>query len=140
MPINEKMYFIDHNGVKRLLTKETLTELLTRFDGVDSANVIRKKVFDDRPIISDDEFRIPAQPTTKSSLDGSNVDFMKFDESLLDEPIKRQYSLAEYVDRITESYGFVEDQKKIADDIRMDKDNLTPPQKRDLLARMGLTK
>lgn len=56
------MYFIDHNGVKRLLTKETLTDLLTRFDGVDSDSVIRKKVFDDRPIIINDEFRIPTQP------------------------------------------------------------------------------
>ena len=62
LPINERMYFIDHNGVKRLLTRETLTDLLTRFDGVDSSNVIRKKVFDGRPIISNSEFRVPAKP------------------------------------------------------------------------------
>lgn len=139
LPINEKMYFIDHNGVKRLLTKETLTDLLTRFDGVDSANVIRKKTFNGRLIISNDEFRIPAQPTTKSSLDGSNVDFIKFDESLMYEPPKR-YTVAQYKERIDDARAFENDLKDVMEEIKNDNVNINAIQRRDLLSYIGLTK
>lgn len=124
-------------GIVPLKIRSRLVEVLSEYGYSETTDYEIPKMFDAQIVErKDDEFRIPAQPITiNKAFDG-----IKFDESLMDEPIKRQYSLAEYIERISESYGFIEDQKKIADDIRADENNLTIPQKRDLLAKMGLTK
>lgn len=63
LSVNNKMFFLDHNGIKRLLTKQTLLDLLKQFDGEAPIQPTIKKVFDAPKIErKDDEFRIPAQP------------------------------------------------------------------------------
>jgi hypothetical protein len=77
---------------------------------------------------------------TPKVFDAPKPQYLTHDEFIVSPQPIRKYSLAEYNDRIEDAYGFIEDQKKIAEDIRNDENNLTLAQKRDLLARMGLTK
>jgi len=112
LSVNDKMFFLDQNGIKRLLTKETLLDLLKKFD-----------------------CEVATQPTNKNSFDGSNVPPIKFDESLMVE-IPKQISISQYNDRILSYIDFPDDLKEIAEQIKVD-EYLTTPQKKDLLSSFG---